>query len=173
MRPDGAYYGRIEWEVLMIRRFVALSALSVAAAAGPVAAQAPSFAGIWHWNKAQSALEPGEPAPRDILLQITEAANGKLKWTVTETDPEGGKHVESFDGPADGTAQALTGGDGHTTAAFTLSGDSLAATFKGQDGGSDAWSCTLSGDQRRMTCKGTESDGKGHAMSYADVYDRG
>ncbi len=155
----------------MIRSFAVSTALLLLTAAGSAVADPQSFVGAWHWNKAESTLEQGEPAPKDIQLQIAEAANGKLRWSLTEIDPAGGRHVESFDGPTDGSQRPVTGGDGHTTAGFTVTGDQLSATFKGQ-GGSDAWSCTISPDQRKMTCKGTESDSQGHTASYADVYDR-
>ncbi len=130
------------------------------------------FVGTWHWSKTESTTIPGEPLPRDITLSIAEAVSGKLKWTVTEIDPGGGKHVESFDGAPDGKPRPLQGGDGQTTAAFTMTEGAISAVFTAPDGGSDSWSCTISSDGRKMTCKGAESDGKGHSQPYADVYDR-
>jgi hypothetical protein len=147
---------------------VALSAFAFASAQADPA----SFVGRWHWNRAQSSLAPGEPAPKDIMLNITDAASGRLKWTLTQVDPAGQQHIQSFDGPSNGTPTKLIGTDDGTTAGFTLAGDSLTAVFKGPEGESDSWACTISPDQRKMSCKGTESDGKGHSMSYTDVYDR-
>jgi hypothetical protein len=132
-----------------------------------------AFVGQWHWNKAQSTSIPGEPSPKEIQLNITELSGGKLKWVLNEVDPEGGKHSESFDGRSDGAASAVMGAGAPTTAAFTLTGDTLSAVFKSQDGAADNWSCTLAPNGRTMSCKGTEADGKGHNAPYTDVYDRG
>jgi hypothetical protein len=132
-----------------------------------------AFVGQWHWNKAQSTSIPGEPSPKEIQLNITELSGGKLKWVLNEVDPEGGKHSESFDGRSDGAASAVMGAGAPTTAAFTLTGDTLSAVFKSQDGSGDNWSCMLSPDGKTMSCKGTETDGKGHSAPYTDIYDRG
>jgi hypothetical protein len=145
-----------------------ISVFSIASAEADPA----SFVGRWHWSRAESSLAPGEPAPKDILLNITDTANGRLKWTLTEVDPAGQSHVQSFDGASNGTPTKVTGSDDGTTAGFTLGADALKAVFRGPQGESDSWGCALSADQRKMTCKGTESDGKGHSMNYTDVYDR-
>lgn len=132
-----------------------------------------SFIGKWHWNRTESSLAPGEPAPKDVLLDITDTAGGQLKWTLTEVDPSGQSHTESFDGLSNGTPSKVMGADDQTTASFTLTADGLNAKFSGPEGASDSWSCSLSPDQRKMTCRGTQSDGHGHSENYTDSYDRG
>jgi hypothetical protein len=153
-------------------RVPGLVLLSVVLAASSAEAQTASFAGKWHWNKAQSSMAPGEPAPRDILLDITDASGGALRWTLTETGPQGGQHSESFDGKSDGTPTTITGAGEQTTAGFTLTGNTLKANFKSPDGATDNWSCMLTPDGAKMNCKGDESDGHGHSAPYTDVYDR-
>jgi hypothetical protein len=155
----------------MRAKFLAFAGL-VAVAAGPAFGQSGGFTGKWRWNMGQSTMVPGEPPPKAIILEIAQAAGGKLKWTVTETDPSGQPHVESFDGVADGKQRPLQGGEGQTTASFTITDSGLSASFKSPDGASDSWTCSVSGDSRQMTCRGTESDGKGHSEPYTDVYDR-
>jgi hypothetical protein len=155
--------------VLML---AALSAALAASSGSPADAQTASFIGRWHWDKAQSSSVPGEPAPRDIQLNITALSLGALAWTLNEVDPQGGKHSESFNGKPDGTAFPVVGAGDQTTAAFTLAGNTLKAMFKSQDGATDSWSCAETPDGGKMKCQGTESDGKGHTAGYTDVYDR-
>jgi hypothetical protein len=131
------------------------------------------YVGKWQWNQAQSTLVPGEPPPRGIVLNITSIGGNRITWTLTATDPSGQPHTENFDGPSDGTPTKVGGVGNGGTASFTVSGGVLKAVFNGPDGGSDSWSCGLSADQRKMTCRGAESDGKGHSQPYTDVYDRG
>lgn len=156
----------------MFRTVALLSAL-IALSAGPVVAQSPTFVGRWHWNRSASTLAPGEPAPKDVVLDITDASVGHLRWSLSETDPTGQTHAESFDGPADGRPGTLTGAEDQTSASFTLDLGNLRAVFYGPEGASDSWSCSVSADGRRMTCAGTEADGQGHTRGYTDVYDRG
>jgi hypothetical protein len=155
-----------------VSKVLAMSAVALVLVGGMARAGSGSFVGGWHWDKAQSSSIPGEPAPRDIVLDITDMSGGALKWTLTEIDPQGGKHTESFDGKSDGTPTPVTGAGGPTTAAFTLAGATLKAVFKSPDGSSDSWSCALAPDGRKMNCQGMESDGKGHSAGYTDVYDR-
>ncbi len=153
-------------------RLALLSAGIVAFAACGAHADPAAFVGKWHWNKSESSTIPGEPPAQDILLNITELSNARLKWTLDAVDPQGQKHEESFDGKADGTPTRVTGAGDQTTAAFTLAGDQLKAVFRSPDGGSDSWSCMVTAGGNKMSCKGTESDGKGHNADYTDVYDR-
>ena len=90
-------------------------------------------------------------------------------WSVTIVTPEDGHHVETFDVAPDGEFHPISS---DTRAAFRLTGDALQATFKGPTGQSDAVSCTLSADQRVMTCNGMLNDGNGRTASYVDVYER-
>jgi hypothetical protein len=59
-----------------------------------------------------------------------------------------------------------------TTAAFSLIGNTLQATFKGPTGQTDTMTCTLVANQKKMTCKGVLSSGDGRTTTYVDVYDR-
>jgi len=156
---------------MFARTILASAVISTFVIAGVLADPA-SFVGRWHWNAKASSLAPGEPAPKDILLAITDSSGGRLKWTLTEVDPTGQSHMESFDGPSNGAPTKVAGLDDGTTAGFTLGSDSLNAVFRGPHGESDSWGCSLSADRRQMSCKGTESDGMGHSRDYTDVYDR-
>jgi hypothetical protein len=153
---------------------VMASAIGLLASVGSVSAWAGSdpFTGTWHWNRAASSTTPGEPVPKDVTLQIASANAAKVESTITLTDDQGQKHVSQFNGVGDGKPRALAGGGQGVTVAFTLTGTSLQTTVRSPDGGSDIQTCTVSPDQRQLSCKGTESDGKGHSQDYTDVYDR-
>ncbi len=145
----------------------ALSVSSVALGAEDAAA----FVGEWHWNKAESSVIPGEPLPREVVLRIASATPAHVQWTLTRTDADGSQHTESFSGSGGGQPGPITGAP-DTTGAFTVNATALEASYQSKDGSTDRTSCTLASDRRKMTCRGTESDGKGHSMNYVDVYDR-
>jgi hypothetical protein len=149
----------------------ACTAVAVAAAVAVSSAWADTspFVGRWHWNRAQSTLPPGEPPPTDLITEISRSNNQHLTWSVTIKDAAGQPHVQQFDVPANGQFQPI-GND--TTAAFSLTDNSLQATFKGPSGQSDAFTCGLSTDKRKMTCNGTIGDTTGVSARYVDVYDR-
>jgi hypothetical protein len=132
-------------------------------------AESSPFVGRWHWNPAQSTLPPGEPAPNDLTSEISRADGNYVTWTVTIVTPDGQPHVVTFDAAANGEFTQISS---DTTAAARLTGDTLQATFKSPTGRSDAQTCTVSADQRQMTCRGVVTDGNGRRASYVDIYDR-
>lgn len=133
-----------------------------------LAADSP-FVGHWHWNKTQSSLPPGETPPEDMVADIMRVDNAHVRWSVTVTDAQGKKDVESFDAPANGEFYPISTG---ATASFRLSGEELDAVFKGPGDETDSLNCTVAGDRSKMTCKGTLSQAGGKSASYVDVYDR-
>jgi hypothetical protein len=149
----------------------AIGLLSLAAVDAAWADDAP-FAGRWRWNKTQSTIQQGEPLPKDIVTEIASAQATRIAWTVTVTDPSDQKHVQKFDGPADGQPHPVQGSNDGTTAAFTLANGALQAVFRNPGGQADSVSCTVSPDRTKMTCKGSVSDGKHPPETYTDVYDR-
>jgi len=128
-----------------------------------------SFVGRWHWNPAQSTLPPGEPAPNDLISEISRADGNHVTWSVTIVTPDGQPHVVTLDAAANGESRRISS---DTTASARLTGDTLEATFKGPTGRSDIQTCTISTNQLQMTCRGVVTDGSGHTVSYVDVYDR-
>jgi hypothetical protein len=80
--------------------------------------------------------------------------------------------VQSFNGTGDGKPVPVTGSPDASTGAFTVTAATLDSVYTNRDGSTDRASCSLSADRKKMTCRGTESDGKGHSASYVDVYDR-
>jgi hypothetical protein len=148
--------------------------LALAVLAAPLAAHAQSsgWVGRWHWNAALSTKTPGEEPPRDILLVIQSASPAHVQWSLTIVDPAGGQHQQSFSGGGDGKPAPVTGAPPGTTGALTVTATRFDAVYANPDGSSDRSNCTLSADQRKLTCAGTDSDGKGHSMPYTDVYDR-
>lgn len=154
----------------MIAATVLLAGCGLAAAAQ--AETAAPFLGRWHWNRTESTAAPGEPLPKDVVLDITSAEPSHLEWKVTTVDEQGASHVESFNGAANGKPAPLQGSPDGTTIAVTLAGTTLNATYTAPDGSSDHESCSVSADRKKMTCRGTETDGKGHSANYTDVYDR-
>ena len=162
----------------MNRVLTMLPAIGLVAA---VAAQAQTggFVGQWHWNRGASSTNPGEPAPKDVVLNIAAADSSRVQSTITITDDQGQKHVEQFGGVPDGKPRPLpapagapAGQGAGATIAFTLANNTMKTVVHSPDGGSDTQSCTVSPDQRQLTCNGTENDGKGHNQNYRDVYDR-
>lgn len=157
----------------MPNRFVTAAVLALAAfgAAAAWAASSP-FVGQWHWNRAESSITPGEALPSDVVLAITSVEPSRVQWTVTTVDDKGARHVESFTGAADGKPAPLSGSEDGTTVAVALHGSVLETTYANPDGSSEHEACSVAADGKKMTCKGSESDGKGHTQSYVDVYDR-
>jgi hypothetical protein len=146
--------------------------LWVTAAADTARAQDAQFAGSWRWNRTESTVAPGEALPKDIVTEIASADRSAVRWTVTITDPHDAKHVQSFDGPADGQPHPVQGSAAGETASFTLSDGAMRAVFKNAAGETDTVACALSSDHRKMTCKGTVLSAKGQSSNYIDVYDR-
>jgi hypothetical protein len=132
-------------------------------------AESSPFVGRWHWNRAQSALPPGEPAPNDVTSEISRADGNDVRWSVTIVTPDGQPHVVTFTAGASGEFVRISS---DTTVSARLTGDTLQATFKGPTGQSDAQTCTVSADQQQMTCRGVLTDGNGQTANYVDVYDR-
>jgi class 3 adenylate cyclase len=114
-------------------------------------------------------MPPGEPVPNDLTAEFARADCSHLTWSVTIITPQGRRHVETIDVAPDGKFYPISS---DTTGAFRLTGDALHATFKGPTGQSDAVRCTLSADQKVMTCSGVLNEGNGRTANYLDVYDR-
>lgn len=148
-----------------------LTLTTCASAAAPAAESGP-FVGEWHWNKAESTSAAGEPVPREMVLNVTSADPARVVWTLTVIDAQGERHVQSFNGAGDGKPVPIPGSTDGSTTAFTVTATKLDSVSASADGSSDRSSCSLSVDRKKMSCHGTESDGKGHSVTYVDVYDR-
>jgi hypothetical protein len=143
--------------------------LGIVLAAGSAWADSSAFVGRWHLNRTQSILPPGEPVPNDVIAEISRADSTHVRWSLTVVAAQGQTSVETFDAVANGEFYPI---NSDTTAAFSLNGNRLQSTFKGPSGQTDTLTCTLSVDQRKMTCRGALSDGDGRTTNYVDVYDR-
>jgi len=143
--------------------------LGVALAAGSAWADNSAFVGRWHLNLAESILPPGEPAPKDLIAEISQADSARVRWSLTVAAAEGQANVETFDVIANGELHPI---NDDTTAAFTVKGNFLESTFKGPNGQTDTLTCGLSADRSKMTCRGALSDGNGRTTTYVDVFDR-
>jgi hypothetical protein len=146
-----------------------VAGLCIALAASSAWADSSAFVGRWHWNRAQSTLPAGEPAPTDITTEISRADSTHVKWSLTVSASQGQSTVETFDTVPNGEFYPISS---DTTAAFRLTGSTLEATFKGPAGQTDTLTCTLAADQKKMTCKGVLNDGAGHVTNYVDIFDR-
>ena len=153
------------------RLIAAALALAVSGAAIAARADQPLFVGKWHWNPKESSTAPGEPLPRDVVLNIASADKARMQWSVTTIDAKGAQTVKSFAGTGDGKPGPIAGDPG-TTGAFKLADTTMESVYTSADGGTDRSTCSVSSDRKKMTCRGTESDGKGHSANYTDVYDR-
>ena len=143
--------------------------LCIALVASSAWAEGSSFVGRWHWNRAQSTLPPGEPVPNDVITEISRVDSTHVQWSLTVLAAQGQTSVETFDAVPNGEFYPI---NSDTTAAFSLIGNTLQATFKGSIGQTDSLTCTLAADQKKMTCKGVLSSGDGRTTNYVDVYDR-
>jgi hypothetical protein len=142
------------------------------AAMAAVAAEPSPFVGEWHWNQAASTSVPGEPLPREVVLKVSSADTAHVAWTLITVDAKGGRHVQPFNGSGDGKPVPVVDATDGATDAFTVTASTFDSVYADRDGATDRSSCTLSADHKLMTCRGTESDGKGHSVDYVDVYDR-
>jgi len=152
-----------------LRSSTVVVGLCAALIASSAWAEGSPFVGRWHWNRAQSTLPPDEPAPVDLISEISRADGDYVTWSITIVAPDGRSHVVMFGAPANGEPHRISS---DTSASARLAGDALQATFNGPSGRSDAQTCSVSADQRQMTCKGVLADGRGHTVNYVDVYDR-
>jgi hypothetical protein len=152
-----------------LRGTAVIVGLCAALTAGSVWADSSPFVGRWHWNRAQSTLPPGQPAPKDLTSEISRADGNYVTWSVTIVTPDGQPHVVPFDAATNGESYRISS---DTTASARVTGDKLQATFKGPTGQSDAQTCTVSADRQQMTCRGVLTDGNGRTENYVDVYDR-
>ena len=143
--------------------------LCIALVASSAWADGSSFVGRWHLNRAQSTLPPGEPVPNDVIAEISRVDSTHVQWSLTVLAAQGQTSVETFDAVPNGEFYPI---NSDTTAAFSLNGNLLKATFKGPSGQTDILTCTLAADQKKMTCKGVLSSGDGRTTNYVDVYDR-
>jgi hypothetical protein len=138
-------------------------------AAGSAWADNGAFVGRWHLNQAESILPPGEPAPKDLVAEISQADSARVRWSLTVAAVQGETNVETFDVVANGELHPI---NDDTTAAFTVKGNLLESMFKGPNGQTDTLTCGLSADRSKMTCRGALSDGNGRTATYVDVFDR-
>ena len=143
--------------------------LGIVLATGSAWADSSAFVGRWHLNRAQSTLPPGEPVPNDVIAEISRVDSTHVQWSLTVLAAQGQTSVEIFDAVPNGEFYPI---NSDTTAAFSLIGNTLQATFKGPTGQTDILTCTLAADQKKMTCKGVLSSGDGRTTNYVDVYDR-
>ena len=143
--------------------------LCLASVAGPAWADGSALVGRWHLNRTQSTLPSGEPVPNDVTAEISRVDSTHVQWSLTVLASQGQTSVETFDAVANGEFYLI---NSDTTAAFSLIGNTLQATFKGPTGQTDTMTCTLVADQKKMTCNGVLSSGDGRATTYVDVYDR-
>jgi hypothetical protein len=154
--------------MMRIRNSALVMGLGAALAATAAYAGDSPFVGRWHWNPAQSTLPPGEPAPKDVVSDISRAEGASVAWSVTIVTPDDQQHVVTFE--ADPAGDAQHGID--TTASARMADEALQATFNGPAGRTDTQTCTVSANRKLMTCRGVLSDGQGHSATYVDVYDR-
>ncbi len=152
-----------------LRGIQVVAALCAALATSSAWADGSPFVGRWHLNRAQSTLPTGGPVPNDLASEISRADASQITWSVTVLTTDGRTLVETFNAVGDGEFHSLSG---DTTASFRLTGNTLQSTFRGPTGQSDVQTCTVSTDQKQMTCRGVLNDGNGRTVNYVDVFDR-
>ncbi|HYZ22453.1 MAG TPA: hypothetical protein VE690_09875 [Rhodopila sp.] len=135
----------------------------------PAQAQGSPFIGRWRLNKSLSTLPQGETAPADLVTDILRVEPLHVRWTVTMVDDQGQSDVQTFDIPANGEFYPI---NPDTVASIRLVGSGMQTTFRDANGQTDTLGCTVSGDQRRMTCTGAVTLQDRSIGRYVDVFDR-
>src|SRR5260370_20697992 len=128
--------------------------LCIASVAGSAWPDSNAFVGRWHWNRTQPTRPAGEPVLNDVTAEISRVDSTHVQWSLTVLASQGQTSVETFDAVANGEFYSI---NSDTTAAFSLIGNTLQATFKGPTGQTDTMTCTLVAAQKKMTYKGALS----------------
>src|SRR5712691_5187448 len=71
-------------------------------------AESSPFVGRWQLNRAQSALPPGEPVPKDLICDIARAESNRVNWSIIILTPEDQPYVETFDVTANGEFSSIS-----------------------------------------------------------------
>jgi hypothetical protein len=139
--------------------------------ADPAFARPDSLVGKWRFNPGQSELLPGEPAPDELIMDITKDDGRVFQWTVTVRLPGGQSGATHFDGAIDGKAYPVKGRPG-STSTFTWLSDGSLKQVSESPGGFSTEICTFPPSGKRFVCEARQVDAQGHAAAYTEVFDR-
>jgi hypothetical protein len=146
-------------------------ALATLAAAVPALARPPSLEGRWILNLKESELLPGEDKPAELVMAITKDDGTAFRWTVSVKMPDGASGSTSFDGAIDGKPHPVKGRPG-STSAFSWAQDGSLKQVSQSPGGLAIETCSFSADAKKMTCGARQTDKRGRAITYVEVFDR-
>jgi hypothetical protein len=150
--------------------------LLAGAVCGSAEARPPSLEGKWRLNAKESELLPGETPPQELVMAITVDDGTKFRWTVSVKMPDGASGETSFEGAIDGKSYPVKGRPG-STSSFSWTQDGALKQVSESPGGIAIETCTFTGGEshitgRRMTCASRQTDSRGRAASYVEVFDR-
>ncbi len=155
---------------LTITALLLVTGLALEASARPA-----SLLGKWRLNLKSSELLPGEEPPAELVMAITRDEPAKpgspFGWTVTVKMPDGASGSTGFDGAIDGKPYPVKGRPG-STSAFSWMPDGALKQVSQSAGGLAVEICAFSADAKHMSCNARQTDTKGRAASYLEVFDR-
>ena len=155
----------------MMRIFL-FSIAAIAAFTASALARPPSLEGKWRLDPKETETLPGDEAPAELIMAITKDDASAFRWTVTVKMKDGSGGSTSFAGAIDGKPYPVTGRPAGSTSAFSwMPNRSLKQTSQGP-GGISVEVCAFSQDNRKMTCNARQTDMKGQALAYVEVFDR-
>lgn len=144
-------------------------------AAGSAFARPASLEGKWQLNLGESELLPGEGAPAQLVMAITQDDGKRFRWTVTVKMPDGSSGMTKFDGAIDGKPYSVDGRPG-STSAFSWTAEGSLKQVSQSTGGISVEICEFTGgagsSPRRMTCSARQTDMQGRVATYIEVFDR-
>ena len=153
-------------------RMLLLSMLAIAASTASAWARPPSLEGKWRLDVKETEILPGEEAPADLVMAIAKDDAFAFRWTVTVTMKDGSTGSTGFTGAIDGKPYPVTGRPAGSTSAFSWMPNGTLKQVSQGPGGISVEVCAFSPDNRKMTCNARQTDMKGRALAYVEVFDR-
>jgi hypothetical protein len=143
--------------------------LPVAAHAGETMVGGPS---TWIWNEKESVLPPGAPAPKSQVMKVTKDDGTSLQWTIDAVTADGQAASKSWSGVFDGKLRPVQGRDGVKVGFGPAGKGSYLVKWEMTNGANGTENCTLSDNNKKLTCKCTAHMPDGKSFDYVDVLDR-
>jgi hypothetical protein len=147
---------------------VALCAILPAAAS---LARPASLEGQWRLDLRESEMLSPQDTPASLVMTVTKDDGKAFRWTVAVKMPDGAAGTTGFDGAIDGKPRPVQGRPG-STSTFSWTPDGLLKQVSESKAGIAVELCAISADGRKMTCNARQTDVRGNAATYVEVFDK-
>jgi hypothetical protein len=126
--------------------------------------------GTWKLDTQKSDFG-GMPAPKDLIVVVTEDTKDKVSWKLSGSGPDGKPLSESFSGAVDGKPHAIGGSERGESVAYTRDPDGTFRSVTTDKSGAEVAhsTVTLSDDGSTMTIKNTRKTPNGD-VNYTEVF---